>query len=418
MHIHRTPSSTAAPGCCQRHACCHLYAAFAVQRSSTSATSSRAATMPAAAAAAGWAYSARRLAGALVVAVPLGLALSIGAGRGSRTGSSMASAAAGSSASNPPLPPKQLELKHPKLYPESIEYDSQRKRLLVSSLRSPAVYEVNPADGTTALWAKLPPAATDVGASATVGLHIDHPRNRLLAVGAAHNFFAPGSFTGVVSFDMSTKEPQWVADLRPTLAGRPPAPHSANDLVAVESSGEVYVTDTLAGLLWRMNADGGDASVWLDEEVIRDNPPGTLGVNGIEYLRTKDGDHLITTSYGSGTAFKIRIADKRVTKVSVTPSDALQRPDGIHFLKDGRLLVTSPLGKVLILKSDDDWDSAYVMESASVEAVREATAAAVDDEGHVFVTNCYLKDLGDEDLENKRASFGITRMDFAPVSSQ
>lgn len=49
--------------------------------------------------------------------------------------------------------------------------------------------------------------------------------------------------------------------------------------------GKLYIADSNLGLIWKMNATGGTASVWVEDELLLRNPGGGFtGANGLQYF--------------------------------------------------------------------------------------------------------------------------------------
>eukprot|EP00898_Chlorokybus_atmophyticus_P004052 jgi/Chlat1/4648/Chrsp3S05599 len=306
---------------------------------------------------------------------------------------------------------RQVTIDYPRLYPESVEWDRCRGRWIVGSVRTPAIYQVNPRTGAVKVWARFPDHLVKAGATGSFGIQLDTYYNRLIVTTA--NTTGPslefvlkvGVYTGLAAFDLKTRRFLWSVDLRTTLSeDQKVGLHAVNDVV-VAPDGASYVTDTVGGLIWRVGKDGNDAEVFVvDQETLGGLP--IFGANGIEYY---DGS-IIVGNAAKSSAVKIRLSDKQVTPISITPP--LEGPDGIRFV-DGQLVaVQSQNQLVVVLESADGWDTARRVASYELVGFEpgQATASAVNSKGQLWVVEAFV---GDNALpEQTRQVFGLTRVGF------
>ena len=160
-------------------------------------------------------------------------------------------------------PPAQVNFTQAGLYPEGTQYDDANGRFLVSSQTAGRIGQVKD-DGTYSQFADDPQLIS------TIGLNLDVPRNRLLVavsdpgyntarttaatlrkLAAVAIFNATGAKTGYVN----------LGTLRSSYAA-----HFAND-IAVDASGNVYVTDSFAPIIYKI-AQQGVASVFLENAAL------------------------------------------------------------------------------------------------------------------------------------------------------
>ena len=275
------------------------------------------------------------------------------------------------------------------IQPESIEYNPATDTFLVSSIATGTIYEVA-ADGT------VTPFIQDEALVSSAGIMIDAARNRLLVVtsglGQILGQLGQGGFPGgqfpegfptpdpsqfpggvpqpgqlppgfdpsqlpegfalpdftirLLAFDLTSKEQLFNVDLTNVApAGR----KFAND-ITVDADGNVYVTDSLAGAVYRVDATG--SPTFLSHVAFTGEG---LGVNGIEF---RDGS-LIVGKTSDGTLYKVPLDNpQNVTQVQVP--EALTGADGITFTADGKLLVVSGQGTLYVLSSTDSWATAAI----------------------------------------------------------
>ncbi|MBL9104091.1 MAG: gluconolaconase [Myxococcales bacterium] len=203
------------------------------------------------------------------------------------------------------------------LVPEGIACDEASGAAFVGSINHEKIVRV---DGTTPR--DLVANREDLGA--VLGMTVDAPRRWLWA---AHNprgeaASAAGERSGVAAFDLETGAPKARADLD--------GEHLLND-VAVARGGDVFVTDSTRGQVWRLPGGGGTLAAvapegtfvypnglaWIDERatlliadasglhaldpatgerrrVARGPAPTLAGVDGLQ----RRGDALVAVQYG------------------------------------------------------------------------------------------------------------------------
>ncbi|MBK8020781.1 MAG: SMP-30/gluconolactonase/LRE family protein [Chloroflexi bacterium] len=270
-----------------------------------------------------------------------------------------ATRAAGSGAEVEPLP-DQVTILHEGLFPEGIEYDSLNGYFLVSSTSEGTVYRVDDDGNET-------PFVEDERIPSSLGLEIDEANSRLLV--AATDMTREG-YLGI--YDLDTGEPiRWV-DFGPLL---PTDPERFVNDVAVDSQGNAYVTDSFAGVIYRVDPLG-NAIVYLQHESFSTQ----FALNGIEYHPT--GDYLLAVR---GTdLIKIRL-DNPADFTVVEIDHEFVGADGLLLLDDTTLVVvTNSPAHVYRLESDDDFDSAEITGEFEPGPVFPTTAAERSGEAYVL----------------------------------
>ncbi|MBC8151829.1 MAG: hypothetical protein H7Z72_02855 [Bacteroidetes bacterium] len=204
---------------------------------------------------------------------------------------------------------------------------------------------------------RILPFTDDNQLVSTTGIFVDKPRNRILtAIGdLAGNsrrttLATQYKLAALASYDRTTGKRLSYVDLGKL---RPGASHFAND-PAVDQQGNVYVTDSFAPIIYKIDPQG-TASVFLEDSRLA-APAGSFGLNGIVF---HPGGYLLVGKYDEGVLYKVPLTSlgqfTRVGSGSVFTS-----ADGL-FLADDNTLLIAANGKtntVFWVRTVDGWATA------------------------------------------------------------
>jgi len=103
--------------------------------------------------------------------------------------------------------------------------------------------------------------------------------------------------------------------------------------IAFDAAGNLYAADSFAGTIVRLPKDGNALETFVSDPQLAPTMMGAFAADGIVAI----GDALYVNRLDTGALFRIDIATKAITPITVTP--ALAGPDGMRALDDTTLLV-------------------------------------------------------------------------------
>lgn len=280
-----------------------------------------------------------------------------------------------------PEAPETVVFTKSALYPEGLQYDAAGSRFLVGSQTAGALGAVAD-DGTYSVF------ADDAALVSTVGLYYDAPRNRVLVAVSDPGYNKQrttaatlGKLARLAIFNRDNGQLVRAVDLgglRPAYAG-----HFAND-AAVDGQGNVYVTDSFAPLIYKIDAQG-TATVFLEDARLA-APAGAFGLNGIVYH--PDG-YLLVAKSDAGAIYKVPLSNPTGFTVVATTSLNLSAIDGLR-LQDNNTLqaVTNAQAKVQRLVTTNGWGGAKLSGTfATPPQFPTSIALRAGTDGYVLYSN-------------------------------
>ncbi|HVP69253.1 MAG TPA: SMP-30/gluconolactonase/LRE family protein [Anaeromyxobacteraceae bacterium] len=128
-----------------------------------------------------------------------------------------------------------------------------------------------------------------------------------------------------------------------------PLPHPAlgaglND-VTFDAAGNVYVSDSFQGIVWKTGPGGGVASVWVDSDLLRTSGVPPFGANGLRFNRAETA--LFVANTGNDTVVRVPVASGAGTTsgpVAGTPAvftNGINGADGLLIDDDDNLWVVA-----------------------------------------------------------------------------
>lgn len=267
-------------------------------------------------------------------------------------------------------------------YPESFTYSTKQDIFMLGSVTQGLVAKLDRAG-------KYSSFISDDRLVSTVGLLVDDASNTLWVTnsdpgaGVRTANATQGKLAAIATYDAITGAPKAYYDLGSLSRGA----HFAND-IALDSTGNAYVTDSFAPLIYKIDTHG-KASIFAQSPLFMSGDGFNL--NGIAWHA--DG-YLLVGKYNSGELFRISTTDPTDIRPVKLP-EALVGADGIRLIDGEHLLVAQNLAanRTVELTSTDGWQSATITRKVASK-LSMPTAAVTAGDG-IYVLNSRLDTLFD-----------------------
>ena len=299
-------------------------------------------------------------------------------------------------------PTKRIEFEAPESYPEGVVFDTKANVFYVSSARLGTLGKVTKEGKYTELYA-------DKSLKSTYGLKV-HPDGKRVFVCAGDanysKFSTPETkkkMARLISVDVKSGKKLADIDLSQLIPGE----HFPNDLI-FDASGNAYITDSYADAVYKVDASG-KASVFSKNELLKS---AGVGPNGIVF---HSKGFLIVANNGSGALIKIDLSNpEKAVKIKI--DQFFPNVDGLLLDDDNTLTLVQNGGvnKIFKIKTSDNWISAQVMESTSVEDRFAFPSTAAKSGKETWIMNANFTELTEgNNVPSKK--FSLQLAVFKPV---
>lgn len=310
------------------------------------------------------------------------------------------------------------------MYPEGVAYDATSKSFFVGSVREGTIGRID-AKGRYTTFVDAPELVS------SAGLFVDSARRRLLvAVGdvgvATHS--APSTrdrLARVVEIDLDAAKVARVTDFQ-TLPGLDPAEHRfANDLTA-DAAGNVYVTDSAASLIYRVDR-AGQASLFARSPLFGPPPNATPGFPNLNGVVAHPHGFLLVGHWSKGQILKVPLADPSRTKVV---AEGVFGADGLVLEGESELVVirnyvdehadgSTPrvTGSATVLTSSDDWETTRSLARGTGDGISVPTTAALRD-GQVWALSFPYDEFFANPKAAARREIVLSRLHFESTNTK
>ncbi|MCX6020900.1 MAG: SMP-30/gluconolactonase/LRE family protein [Chloroflexi bacterium] len=219
-----------------------------------------------------------------------------------------------------------------------------------------------------------------------------------IAFGPDGKLYAIEPFVGVIRMSLDHHNTQELYSAFPP----PPASGALPNDLAFDKHGNLFVTDSFQGLVYRIPAGGGAPQVWFQDARLLGNPQLPFGVNGIR-IDKKDKDVYLNVTVRadfSGAVYRLPLkanptaAD--LTEFHVYPATQFgpPAPDGLAFGKSGLLYVALAGSSQISVLRPNGTEATVYSGPAKVPGTANtlpwanpANIAFNDKEGTLLVTN-------------------------------
>jgi Cu-Zn family superoxide dismutase len=261
-----------------------------------------------------------------------------------------------------------FELPGAAVFPESVGVDPQTGDAYVGSLADGALYRLTSA-GEVVLWS---PAGED-GRGSVAGVKVD----------IDGRLWAAGGYDGTLHvYELASR--RLLARL--DVGARPSC---VND-IAFGPSGDVYVTDSLISLLFRVVGEPPAIEPWVD--LAEQGVPWSEGLNLNGIVLTGDRRHLVACQTNLGRFWRAALATGQVEEVALR-GGPLEHSDGMALSGSTLYVAVNARNRIAVIDLADDGATGTVRTILTSDAFAFPTAVAINQD-RLLVVNGQLDKLG------------------------
>jgi sugar lactone lactonase YvrE len=142
----------------------------------------------------------------------------------------------------------------------------------------------------------------------------------------------------------------------------PPGPMAGLNDLTFDDAGNVYVSDSFRGVVWKTGPRGGVGTAWVDDPLLRTTGIPPFGANGLRF--DKQQSNLFVANTGDDTIVRVPVLGHGTAGVPVVFTNSINGADGLIIDDQGNLwvaanqadeiVVVDPQGKAIAKLGDFD----------------------------------------------------------------
>ena len=267
--------------------------------------------------------------------------------------------------------------------PEGLALSPDGKTAYAGMIGTGVILAVSLADGKVNQFGSVSPLPVE-GLS-VLGLATDKGGDLYVAVGSESPAYPPGIYKIAAAGGGSA-----------LFASHPDMGHPNG--ILFDSDGELWITDSVAGGIFKASADGKTVSLWLSHPTLEGDTTGPctsglsspVGANGIAIA----GGNVYVTNSDKATLIRIPIGPGGAagTPEAVVEPDEnclpLAGPEGIVADEDGSILVATYTRSQAIVRVDPDGTTEVVVSGDPLDVPTNLTFTTRNGERGLVIANC------------------------------
>ena len=127
-----------------------------------------------------------------------------------------------------------------------------------------------------------------------------------------------------------------------------PGEKAAPNGMAFDRKGNIYLTDSLQGTVWKTGPTGGTPTAWVKTDLLISHGVNTpLGANGLTFNHTESA--LFVGNTGDNTIIRVPVVNGEAGQPEIWVTSSISGPDGMFFDEEDRLWVVANRGDEVVV---------------------------------------------------------------------
>jgi len=119
----------------------------------------------------------------------------------------------------------------------------------------------------------------------------------------------------------------------------PPGPMAGLNDLTFDAAGNVYVSDSFRGVVWKTGPNGGMGTPWVDDPLLRTTGIPPFGANGLRF--DKQQSNLFVANTGDDTIVRVPVLSDGTAGVPAVFTNSINGADGLIIDEQGNLWVAA-----------------------------------------------------------------------------